>query len=421
MSGYEPEDLAKVWHNMSKPSPSGRPKGLPIGVDGMRAENFERNLKQQIHEISRKVVRIADDGLPAYDFAALLCFEQLKRSVGFRRIHIPRLRDQLVLRAMHNDVVCAADKNGLRLCPPPPIQMVKAFRNVLGDFPDPWILRTDVHSFFDSVPRDRIIDETSNLGISKTTRGLLTKWSISLRARSPGKLQATTDVPVSGLPQGLSLSSALAELWASKIDRAVDDRFLYFRYIDDIVVVCESRLEAESALGWLEGKMGDLDLRLSHLKTQISSIQSGVSWLGLLHFNEKIYVERERLERWLRRFAAIRRRAAENLRNCIDKCARESALNEFHREVRNEINGRTSSRPAWYTMSEEDGEWKAMDRAVHAMIRSFHRQAGAPPPSGRQLPSIHRALLARKSRQKISVPSNADQGPCAIFSKVENQ
>jgi len=421
MNGYDPESLAEVWRNMRKTSPSGHPKNLPIGVDGMRVENFERNLTKQIHEISRRISRHAEDGLPSYDFAALLCFEQLKSSVGFRKIHVPRLRDQLVLRAMHGDLVHTAEKQGLRLSQPSPIPLVKAFRNALVKFSDPWILRTDVHSFFDSVPRDKVMVDATNLGISGTTRGLLTKWSASLRARMPGKLQAMKDVQVAGLPQGLSLSSSLAELWANKIDRAVDDRFHYFRYVDDIVVICESRSSAKAALGWLGSTLSDLDLSLSQAKTEISSIHRGVSWLGLIHFKENIHVDRQRLERWLRRFETIRRRAAENFRACLDDGARESVLNQFHREIRDEINGRTSSRPAWYTLSEDAGEWKEMDRAIHAMIRSFHRQAGVQPPSSRQLPSIHRALLARKSRKKLSVPSNADQGPCAIFSQVENQ
>jgi len=405
---YEPENLTDVWRTLRKPSPSGQPRVLPIGVDGMRTDIFERNLIHNIHEISRRIGRIADDGLTSYNFSALLCFEQPKNTGGFRKIYIPRIRDQVVLRTMHDDLVYAANIQGLRLCPPPPLSLVKAFRNALRQFSNPWILRTDIHSFFDSVPRAKVLDCTSTLNISETTRGLLTKWSATLRARLPGKLLTNQNSLLSGLPQGLSLSSSLAELWASKIDMSIKDRFHYFRYVDDIVVICETRLTAEAALSWLECKIIDLNLKLSFPKTQILPLYGGVPWLGLVHFPDKICVERERLERWLRRFAAIRRRAMENLRSHTDKSSRESVLQSFHREVRDEVSGRTSSRPAWYTISHESGEWKEMDRAIHAMIRSFHHQAGALPPSGRQLPSIHRALLARKSRLTFSVPSKAD-------------
>jgi hypothetical protein len=421
MTGYQPADLAAVWSKMRNPPRMGVPKDLPTGVDGMRTEHFEKNLSLQLHEISRRIGRMEEDNVTSYHFSTLLCFEQPKNSSGFRKIHVPRLRDQVVLRAMHDDLVQAAKINGLCLCPPNPKTLVNSFRQALESYSEPWILRTDIQSFFDSVPRDRVIHEAMNLRISHETRGLLSKWSSTLRSRSTGKLQGYRDLPVVGLPQGLSLSSSLAELWAIKIDQAATNKLLYFRYIDDIVVICESRHAAEESLEFLKIVVSNLGLCLSNTKTQISSIKDGVSWLGLEHFKEKIFIEKNRLDRWLRRFHVIRRRAAEKLRVCISESEKEIALKIFHREIRDEITGRTSSRPSWYMNCEDTGEWKMMDQIIHSMIRSLHRQAGADPPQGRQLPSIHRTLHAMKSRIQLSAPSNADQGPCALFSSEENQ
>jgi hypothetical protein len=218
---------------------------------------------------------------------------------------------------------------------------------------------------------------------------------------------------VPGLPQGLSLAASLSELWVSELDAEAQGRYRYFRYVDDIAIVCDSVGAAEDVLDWLLTQLRRLSLRLSPSKTAIIRIEEGVPWLGLTHFAGRSVVEMGRPERWLKRFAAIRREAAADLRDPhADKTA---ALADFHKALRDEITGRTSSRPAWYAWVEDNGEWRAIDRSLHALIRSTHRLAGAPPPTGRQLPSVHRAVLSR--RHHLSASSIADQGPCATLSR----
>lgn len=410
MQAYSPEHLADIWGRLRRHPVTGRMRSTAVGVDGVRAETFEKNLEANVAEISRMVRRLDDEGLPAYRFAPLLRHEKLKPSGGVRLIHIPRLRDQLVLRAMHEEVVGCAAARGCCLRSADPTGTVRRFRSSLS--PGSIVLRADIREFFDSVPRHAVVEQACDLGVGAATLGLLRRWSSQIVARPPWRAGKEADRPVQGLPQGLSLAASLSELWVSKLDAEAAERYRYFRYVDDIAIVCDSVRAAEDALDWLLARLRGLSLRLSPSKTAILRIEDGVPWLGLMHYHAKTVVEVGRPERWLKRFAAIRRTAAANLRDPqIDKTA---ALADFHKALRDEITGRTSSRPAWYAWVQDNGEWREIDRSLHALIRSVHRLAGALPPKGRQLPSVHRAVSSR--RHRLSASSIADQGPCATRS-----
>ena len=377
MNVYSPQNLAKIWQGLRRHPVTGRLRTTPVGVDGVRAETFERNLEANCAEISRMVQRSGADGLPSYCFAPLIRHEKLKPNGGIRPIHIPRLRDQLVLRAMHEEVSSSASACGLSLKSANPASLVRRFRAALR--PDSVVLRADIREFFDTVPRSAVVAHACNLGVDELTSGLLRKWSSRIMARPPWRAGKENDRTVDGLPQGLSLASSLSELWASKLDAAASSAHAYFRFVDDIAIVCNSVRAAEDCLDWLIVQLRSLGLRLS---------------------------------RWLKKFAAIRREAAVRLRD--PQTDKSAALADFHRAVRDEIAGRTSSRPGWYASVEDNGEWREIDRSLHAFIRSVHRLAGASPPAGRQLPSVHRAISSR--RHQLSASSIADQGPCATLS-----
>jgi len=405
MTPYSVESLEKIWDGLRAKWARSR-RDPPVGVDGTRLAGFENNLRFNLREIARLVHRTDDHAAPAYRFGPLLRMERPKRTGGSRIIFIPRLRDQVVLRAMHEDIVAAAARRGIVPRAKPPKALLTAFRAALR--PHAVVVRTDVRDFFGSAPRERVVDLVGSLQPHPLTTGLLAAWSKTLRARVPWTSGSDRDAPVPGVPPGVSLSSCLAELWMAGLDAEMTGRASYHRHVDDIAIVCHSMEAAARERAWLESRIRELDLEIAPAKTGVHRLEEGVPWLGLVHFVDRAAIEAGRTSQWLRRFAAIRQRAGEAL-------ARPGAdttdiLARFHRAIRDEITGRTSSRPAWYAETADDGEWRRLDRSLHAIIRSLHRQAGAPPPSGRRLPSIHRAIRGRIAAGRHSAPSKADQG-----------
>jgi hypothetical protein len=134
-------------------------------------------------------------------------------------------------------------------------------------------------------------------------------------------------------------------------------------------------------------------------------------WLGLTHFDLNSKAEPARVKRWLKRFALMKRGAVLKIRACSQAESREAAISEFHRCLRREVRGLGNSRPHWYVQVHDDGLWKRLDSSLHAMIRSVHRFASRPAPTGRRLPSIHGLIAIR--RERLSAPQNADKGQCA--------
>ena len=149
MIDYSPECLFGVWQRIRRHPRTGRPREPAAGVDGMRAAAFEKNLSRGIGEISRMVLRTAEDGLPAHRFAPFLRIEKSKASGGTRHIHIPRLRDQIVLRALHEEIVQAAAGRGMDLRIPGVSEAMCRFRAAIEARGEAWVLRSDIRSFYD--------------------------------------------------------------------------------------------------------------------------------------------------------------------------------------------------------------------------------------------------------------------------------
>lgn len=411
-SPYSAESLGKTWVKMRRQPHMSTLRTLAVGVDGTRAEAFEASLPQNLTEISRKVLRTALDDLPSYHFGPLLEFEHSKADGTARNIYVARVRDQVVLRTMH-DVLCVAaqERLGVSLRSPKPMEMIDTFRRESAAISCPFIFRTDIQSFFEAAPRDRVIEQASHLGVEPVTWGLLRRWSGNILARPAWHSGRRHDFAMSGLPPGLSLSASLAELYLANLDDQARRRFLWFRYIDDILVLCRSEGEAHAAREWASSAIEGLGLSISAPKTRIARLQDGVSWLGLTHFSSESRADPARVRRWLRRLVSMKRLAAEDVHASADLQSKAAAITEFHKNIRKEIRGVGNSRPHWYSRVSDHGLWRHLDSSLHAMIRSLHRQACLPAPTGQLLPSVHGNLAVR--RQRLSAPQNADQGQCA--------
>lgn len=94
------------------------------------------------------------------------------------------------------------------------------------------ILRTDLASFYESIPHDRLRALLrSSDSLSRTTCRVVDSML--------AEFEAQTGSPT-GLPRGLALSAALAEAYAKQLDVLIPKSqsvYLYVRYVDDIVLV----------------------------------------------------------------------------------------------------------------------------------------------------------------------------------------
>jgi reverse transcriptase-like protein len=86
------------------------------------------------------------------------------------------------------------------------------------------------------------------------------------------------------------LSPLLCNVYLHRLDRVWDTREhgVLVRYVDDAVVMCRSRQQAEAALTRLRGLLADLGLEPKEVKTRIVRLEVGGPGFGFLGFHHRL-------------------------------------------------------------------------------------------------------------------------------------
>lgn len=147
-------------------------------------------------------------------------------------------------------------------------------RNALNT--KPVLLSTDLTNYFDNI----------DIGILKSTMMVLLP-ELGATAAEKGHIRSHIEALFEclkkwcysesvGLPQNRDASSFLANIYMLPVDRAMlDAGYDYFRYMDDIKIVCKDEFEARLALKRLSLELRKIRLSVNSGKTQISSRENG--------------------------------------------------------------------------------------------------------------------------------------------------
>ena len=138
--------------------------------------------------------------------------------------------------------------------------IIKHIITLLNENTDLWVLRLDVHHFYESINCERLITDLKAKGrISAQTLMLL------------DNLLATDSISgISGLPRGLNVSAMLSEFYMKYFDielRKFPGVYYYARYVDDIIVFCISKEARETVSKYIEEELAKLSLTLNNEKT----------------------------------------------------------------------------------------------------------------------------------------------------------
>ena len=92
-----------------------------------------------------------------------------------------------------------------------------------------------------------------------------------------------------GLPQNRDCSSFLANIYLHQIDTKMIEKFNYYRYMDDIRIICEDRYEARRALKMLVNLLRDKSMSLNGKKTStLSPGSKEITKYSVPHFDLKV-------------------------------------------------------------------------------------------------------------------------------------
>ena len=103
---------------------------------------------------------------------------------------------------------------------------------------------TDLKSYFDTIPKDRLMQLVQQKISDRRVPGLIQK---DLDQRIMEDLALWT--PEAGVPQGSVLSPLLSNVYLNPPDHHMSDlNYQMVRYADDFVILCRTAEEAQAAL-----------------------------------------------------------------------------------------------------------------------------------------------------------------------------
>lgn len=260
------------------------------GADGVTPERFGRRLPYNLSRLGREL----REG--RYETGPLLRV-QLRERGKTRDLGIPTVRDRVAQRAflhvlakpLHANASEAAFayRKGRSW-----LDALKAAEQC-RDQGLQCVFRGDILEFFDRVEHDLLLDRLGKVVKDRAAMQVLRGW-MTAPVVTDGGLRTRTI----GLPQGSSLSPALANFYLLDFDQAVDGLFgRLVRYADDFAVFCLEPEQAERARTAAEQALRRVRLELNPAKSYVSSFERGFSFLGWVFFRAHGW-EEDPNDRW---------------------------------------------------------------------------------------------------------------------------
>jgi RNA-directed DNA polymerase len=264
------------------------------GVDGISPPTFEKSLTANLETIRRSL-------LEGYQFSALVALPFPKPNGKDRIICVPTVADRLVQRAIGSRLRRYHDRLGINndssfgFLPSTKDgpKGVKAARDRAISLrrKSPFAYKSDISSFFDSIPRSDLadlIDRAIPTGSLRTLiKGAMSCEIQTSRADIARKVENAQIIPGKGVRQGMPLSPFFANLILRDFDKVLIKKgYQLVRYADDFLVLARSKDECLEIDAVARRLLADQGFRIPLLdeeksKTQIRQPMESVDFLGL--------------------------------------------------------------------------------------------------------------------------------------------
>lgn len=282
---FQPDELAALYHEQIA-------RSRAVGKDGVRHFVFQNKLAEECLMISKKAIE------GSYRFTT---YREKLISRGAartpRQISIPTIRDRLTLRAVCNALKDAFPEANTV---PPHIYIRDCATEVRKSRENSSFIRMDVKEFYPSIIPTYLLQRLSNSKLPQFVVELV-KQAISTGTGE----SHSQDV---GVPQGLSISNALAAIYLKEFDDLMVGDFFYRRYVDDILIICPTEKTKDiysiaynnlAKFGLKSHPMGTIG------KTEETRLQDGAQYLGYILKPQRISVRDTSYRRMFKNLARI--------------------------------------------------------------------------------------------------------------------
>lgn len=259
------------------------------GKDGVRGARFKDVVDSECKLISSRVLG------GNYSFTTYK-ERLLTRGSGRspRQISIPTIRDRLALRSLC-ELIHSHVNNSTNTTPHTLInEIISRVRHLDTSFS---YIRIDVKDFYPSIKHNILENELRVVGLED--------FVINLCMKAVQTPTGDKETPTSrGIPQGLSVSNALAQIYMKRFDELrKKEGLVYFRYVDDILCIAPS-VQAEQILKRIVRGLNRNGLMAHPIgssgKTEIKSVSEGVEFLGYSIKTDRISVRKSSYDKMFR-------------------------------------------------------------------------------------------------------------------------
>ncbi|MCT7467019.1 reverse transcriptase/maturase family protein [Aliarcobacter cryaerophilus] len=260
-----------------------------VGIDGTSKEKFDEILDSELSLIQRKIEN------NTYDFSFYKQKLIVKSTNKTREISIPTLRDKLVIKYLDfyiRDKFEEVTKNILNA--QQIIKKVKDSKNKYDSF-----IKVDIQNFFSSINHEILVNKLKSNIDDETILNLITKviTQSTVDVNTPFKQRIKYNNK-EGLPQGLSISGLLSEIYLFDLVQkySIKDNLEFFRYVDDVLIFCK-KSDIEEITKSLKSDFEDLkltihDFAINSNKSSFGNINEPFEFLGY-KFEDKLISVRE--------------------------------------------------------------------------------------------------------------------------------
>lgn len=208
--------------------------GAQPGIDRVTYLNFNKYIETYIDTISRKVLNSTYNYTPYKEFLILK-----GRNQSPRQISMPSIKDKIVLSIV-KDLLNKYFQDIIKS-----EFIKKKIRNVHGEFSSDkydCFIKIDMKDFYGSLNHKYLMNKLSTQISNKRLLYLIEK-AIKKQTISPYENQNHVDISKIGVPQGLPISNILSDIYMIVFDNKhyKSEDYSYFRYVDDILVLCNSK------------------------------------------------------------------------------------------------------------------------------------------------------------------------------------
>jgi len=188
------------------------------GIDKLNSISFSKRLGNEIEIIKRKVIS------GNYIFSPYVEVLKLKgRKKSPRIISIPTLRDRIVLLTIKEILHHEFPNNVNRKLPNNYIREIKQYLSITSGHE--YLIKLDIKKFYDNIKRSILIDKLRANELDPLIVNLI-ELAISTPTVPANTKRKNYDIflPKKGVPQGLSISNILAQIYLNEVDKVIDKR-----------------------------------------------------------------------------------------------------------------------------------------------------------------------------------------------------